>query len=381
MLIPVAVAVVVITIVVVVVGASTTERPSFSTTAVVTLGGGVVVLIAIVALVIGRGSRATDHDSPDDVPQRAEAEQEPQPAATTPVLRRPIDLVIGTEKVGAGFGVTGSVLDELSDHQIRLVAVATSAPVILRECAIGAPGAPRRCAAGTPAGSIDSLAVGLVELQRVIDVPGGAVDCAIERCALIATTPNGRKDVGSVPMVFGRRATLPVVRVNPTRDVHPGDDVEVRLDGLSPRESVTVTWCAPPGPVAPGACGRPAAELALRADATGGAVGTLRVPGDEVGADRARCGPRARCAVAVLGAIVSPTPAEVGFAGVPGPDLGSGQLVAGLVAAGLLAIVAALLVRRRPDEHPDDPFWGVSLDVPEWEGIDITIDEDELAGV
>lgn len=373
-------ALVVVAIVVAVVGASATERPSFSMTAAIALGGGVLVLVAVVALVIGRGSSAPDHyNGPDEVAK--EPKPEPQPVATEPLLRRPIDVVLGTAKVGAGFGVTGAVLDELTDHQIRLVAVATSRPVILRECVVGPPGAPRRCATGTPAGSIDSLAVGLVELRQVIDVPGGPVDCAVERCALVATTPNGRTEVAAAPMVFGRSASLPIVRVQPGRDVRPGDDVEVRVDGLSPREAVTITWCAPPGPIAPGACGRPAAEVRLQADQSGAGLVTLPVPSAKVGADRLGCGPRARCAVAVLGAVVIPRPAEVQFAGVPGPDLETGQLVGGLAAAGTLAIVAGWLFRRRADEHPDDPFWGVSLDVPEWEDIDLTVDPDELAGV
>ena len=374
-------ALVIVVIVVAIVSASASERPSFSMTAAVTLGGGVVVLVAVVALVIGRSSTAPDdHDRPDEVAPEVQRtpRREPQ-AATAELLRRPVDVVLGTARIGAGFGVTGAVLDGLADSQTRLVAVATSAPVILRECVVGSPGAPRRCAAGTPAGSIDNLAVGLVELRRVIDVPGGRVDCAVERCALVATTPNGRKEVAAAPMVFGRSAALPIVRVQPVRDIRPGDDVEVRVDGLSPGEAVTITWCAPPGPVAPGSCGRPATEAQLRADQRGTGLVTLSAPGT-VGADRVRCGARARCAVAVLGAIVTPRPAEVRFAGVPGPDLSTGQLVGGLAAAGALAIVAAWLFRRRSDEHPDDPFWGVSLDVPEWEGIDLTVDDDELAG-
>jgi hypothetical protein len=364
-------AVVLIAIVVAIVGAMTGERPALPTAAAAVVGGGALVLVALVALVIGRGSSEPDDHVSDEAVVEAEPKAQP---ATTEVLRRPVDLVIGTANVGAGFGATGAVLDALADRQTRLVAVATSAPVIIRACVVGRPGVPQECAAGTPAGPIDHLAVGLVELRRLIEVPSGRVDCAVERCALVATVPNGKRDVGAVPLIFGRNATVPTVHVRPTRGLRPGKDVEVRVTGLSPHETISVTWCRPPGLVEPDACGPPAPALELRADENGGAMATLEVP------RRARCGPRSRCAVAVVGAIVSPAPVEVGFARVPGPDLATGQLVAGLGGALVLALAAAWLMRRRDDEHPDDPFWGVSLDVPEWEGIDITIDVDELAG-
>lgn len=62
------------------------------------------------------------------------------------------------------------------------------------------------------------------------------------------------------------------------------------------------------------------------------------------------------------------------------PSLPGGQLASGLAAAVILLFLAGWLLRRRPDEQVEDPFWGVGLDVPEWEGVDIEASDDELLG-
>ena len=60
------------------------------------------------------------------------------------------------------------------------------------------------------------------------------------------------------------------------------------------------------------------------------------------------------------------------------PDLPGGRLAAGLAGAAVLLALAAWLLRRRPDERVEDPFWDVALDVPEWEGVSLDVDDDEL---
>jgi hypothetical protein len=59
------------------------------------------------------------------------------------------------------------------------------------------------------------------------------------------------------------------------------------------------------------------------------------------------------------------------------PDLPGGRLGAGLAVAAVLLAVAAWLLRRRPDEKVEDPFWDVGLDVPEWEGVSVEVDDED----
>lgn len=76
-------------------------------------------------------------------------------------------------------------------------------------------------------------------------------------------------------------------------------------------------------------------------------------------------------------AVVAPPPVLRPTRPEVDPDLPGARLAAGLAAAAVLFALAAWLLHRRSDERAEDPFWGVSLDVPEWEGIEVVIDEDE----
>lgn len=59
------------------------------------------------------------------------------------------------------------------------------------------------------------------------------------------------------------------------------------------------------------------------------------------------------------------------------PDLPGGRVGVGLAAGAVLLALAAWLLRRRPEEEVEDPFWEVGLDVPEWEGVSVELDDDE----
>ena len=59
------------------------------------------------------------------------------------------------------------------------------------------------------------------------------------------------------------------------------------------------------------------------------------------------------------------------------PDVPGGRLAVGLATAAVLLAVAAWLLRRRPDEEVEDPFWDVGLDVPEWEGVSVEVDDED----
>lgn len=62
---------------------------------------------------------------------------------------------------------------------------------------------------------------------------------------------------------------------------------------------------------------------------------------------------------------------------VPGPDLSTGRVATAVAVAVVLTTAAASLLRRRPEDGIEDPFWGVSLEVPEWEGVRVELEDEE----
>jgi hypothetical protein len=351
------------------------RRVAVAVAVVAVLGLGVV---ATFGLAIGRGGGDDDADRP------AVKAAEPDEKATTPDPAAPqlraIDAVLPGFSDDDELARPAPVLDELPDTAIRFVELGTSVPAILQQCALDARDQPTACGPATPAGYWDDAQVALVELHRELTTADGrVVDCASARCVLVAREPEGGKLVTGSVLVFGRPAPQAELTVSGGRDRRPGERVTARLAGFDPRTRVTVTWCAPPGPIDPTACGTPAASTVVTTDSGGEATVELLVP-DEVGERQAPCGPRATCAVAVRGAAVPVAPVPVGFAGAAGPDLPAGRVLGGLAVLALAGALAMWLLRSRQPGEPD-PFEGVSLAVPEWDDIDLRVETDAEAAL
>jgi hypothetical protein len=346
-------------------------------TTVATVGGaGFLVLVVLSLLVFGVRGGSSDSEEPPDVTTTMVERQEAPQVESPPI--RGVDLVIDPRIEPERFHTTTPALGDLPDESTAVVVIASGDALVLQQCVTRTGHHRRECGPGVPAGSFGARAAGLVELRRVLQLESGTYDCSLQPCELVASIAGTPKVVASAVLVFGEPAKAPTLEVRPSREVRPGQILDVRVRALAPRERVRVTWCVPPGPVEPSACGSPAPGVSLRADESGVARGRLAVPERDAGPGDARCGPRSPCAVAIVGTTLSGAPVEVAFAGVPGPDLPARRLVTGISIAALLGLIAWWLVRRRADEVVADPFWGVSIDVPEWEGIDVTAELEEV---
>lgn len=328
---------------------------------------GVLVVAAVLTVGLGRGREEATRTG---APEQAATQQTPG------VELRPVDAVLtlrgGDDET---FARPAAVIDELPDDAVRLVAVPGDGRVLLQQCALGPDDAPRACGRAIPVGWSEAVQAGLVDLHRILPtVAGPTVDCATSRCAVVARADYDDRPVTAMAvLVFGQVAPAPSLSLSHATGRHPGDRVTVALRGLPPGERVQVTWCVPPGPVEPRACGAPASTITTAADDGGNVALALAVP-TKVGTMQVRCGPRQACAVAVIGSTVPLTPATVGFAGARGPDVPVGRAVAALAAAALLGVLALWLLHRRPGERAPDPFEGVSLAVPEWNDVDLTVE-------
>jgi hypothetical protein len=348
--------------------------------------GAVLAVVAVVALAmaatVGLSLRGGDSESKDRAPAAPAAPtDEGSSAASDPVLR-PFDLVLAGPSDLDRFAPAAPVLDQLPAVTTKFIALGVDAPAVLQQCVLDLNSTIGACGKATPTGYWFDDHAGLVELRRqLVTTDGSTVDCTVTRCAVIARAENEADItiVGGAALVFGRPAPKPTVRLANGGRMRAGDEVTARLAGFVPGERVTVTWCTPPGPIDPAGCGAPAESTIVTTDDDGAASAVLAVP-ETVGERQASCGPRRPCAIAVRGATVPVAPAVVAFAGADGPDLPTGRVLGGVAAALLAGALALWLVRSR-EAVELDPFAGVSLDVPEWEGIDLGVATDEEAAL
>jgi hypothetical protein len=329
---------------------------------------------AVAGLSVGRGQEGAEDPEASGTPTSSLA---PAAGRGAPPLR-PIDVVLLPFAGDDRFAPPAQVLDELPDRTTRFVAVATDAAGVLVSCVLGDDDQPRDCGHATPIGHANGIHAALIEVERTLRTAGGAsVDCAIERCALVAVDEDGTAPIAiGARLVFGVPATTPTLRIAAPGVEGAGDQVTAELRGLRARERVELTWCVPPGPVDARACGSVDAStaVAVTAGPDGAATATIAVPA-HVGEREASCGPRSACSLVVRGASAPVAPVAIDFAGADGPDLPASRVAAGLTIAVLLGALALWLVRTREPSQPD-PFAEVSLDVPEWDGIDLSIDTD-----
>ncbi|MGE0794722.1 MAG: hypothetical protein AB7O29_05175, partial [Acidimicrobiia bacterium] len=306
----------------------------------------------------------------------------------TRVERRRVELVLDTRPAAAGaFLPAVAVVDGLREVDTRLVRVRTWEAVLLRQCALDVADRAVACApavAADPHGEDDVVA--LVELAALVpDGRGGTVDCRVARCALQAVddeeTGAGPTVLAGAELVFGAAERPGRLHLAPSAPVVAGDRVLVDLESFRPGQPVTLGWCASPGPVVRDACGGAAPTTTVEVGADGRATARLRVPGEGDGPGSRGCGPRRPCAVAVVGAGRSASVAvqPVTFAGPPGPDVPGTRRALGLLLAGAMLAAAVALVATTARRAPgDDPFEGVGLDVPEWEGISLDDEPEEV---
>ncbi len=327
--------------------------------------GAAALVVALVAVAVGGSGQPT---------------AEPRVDVSTPIARRSVELTLDTRDVRAGtFRPPVPVVDGLGPVATRLVRVMTSTAVLLRQCVLGQDDRALSCApalAAQPHEWDDQLET-LVELVASFPRTGaGPADCRLQRCALIVTADDG--DLLEPPvlaraeLVFGAEERPGSIRLAGGGSFTGGDVVPLTLTGFRPGQVVTLGWCAPPGPVAPEACGAPAPVVEVVVGANGQVGAELRVPDDGIGPGDHRCGARHPCAVAVtgIGRAATVAIAPVTFQGAPGPDLSGGRLATGLgLAIALLTTAVVLRVRSDPRNAGDDPFRGVDLAVPEWDSI------------
>jgi hypothetical protein len=347
----------------------------------------VLAVVAVVALgvaaTVGLSFRGEGSETKDRAPATPAAPTDDGASTVSDPVLRPFDLVLAGLGDPDRFAPAAPVLDQLPAVTTKFIALGVDAPAVLQQCVLDLNSTIGACGKATPTGYWFDDHAGLVELRRqLVTTDGSTVDCTVTRCAVIARAENEADItiVGGAALVFGRPAPKPTVRLaNGGRMRAVGDEVTARLAGFVPGERVTVTWCTPPGPIDPAGCGAPAESTIVTTDDDGAASAVLAVP-ETVGERQASCGPRRPCAIAVRGATVPVAPAVVAFAGADGPDLPTGRVLGGVAAALLAGALALWLVRSR-EAVELDPFAGVSLDVPEWEGIDLGVATDEEAAL
>jgi hypothetical protein len=303
------------------------------------------------------------------------------------VERRGVELTLDTRAIDPdGYWPQVAVVDDLGDVATRLVRVLTTDLVLLRECALDDRDAMLGCApavAAEPRDWEEEEVVTLVELLVTFRAPDGqAFNCRLDRCALVVTTDADGQGapvvLAGAELVFGTAGRPGTIAVSTPGPVDAGDRVSVALTGFHPGERLTLAWCAPPGPVEREACGAPAPTTVVTIGPDGRATADLRSPAEGTGPGTHRCGPRRPCAVAVteIGRAASIAVVPVAFVGPPGPDLPAGRVAVGLGLAAAL-LVAAVIVNsgtrtaRGLRGSGEDPFDGVTLDVPEWDAIDL----------
>jgi hypothetical protein len=321
-------------------------RRSFASVAVVVGGALLLVLLALGGLVGVRAGGSDDEET----------------GATTAVAvgeAHAIDERIDLDEEPRGFERPQVAIAGLVDGEARLLRV-DGLPA-------GRAGTARQCAArsgGPCAPSIPLLADddGRATFLFVFAADlGSGTDCVTERCVLAIDEGDNRQ--ATLTLLFGEERRAGAIRIDRRTRLEDGEVLGVRLLGFDAGPA-TVTFCTPPGPSDPGACGDPAPEVVVDVGADGTGTAELPVHVGAVGRNGDDCRRGERCGVAVP-ARPDVAVVEVGFAGTADARPDRLQVVVGLVVAGLL-VVAALVVLRRGRWTPPggDPFEGVVLDDP-----------------
>jgi hypothetical protein len=298
------------------------------------LGPAIVVAIAAVfvvtagALVVGVGGDDRDAGTgPTVAPQRGAPS--PQPAAAAPRDAAPgafVAVVVASP--------TGRVLpvETIVDHlepgdvlRLRARGGEAHGAGTVAECRRGTQG-PAGCANAFP---VQFDGDGEAHFQYQL---AGARGCGpAEGCVVAVVDRRGR--TGMVGVVFGAPAPAPPsIAVAPSGPYQPGDEVRVLVSGALPGAAVRMSLCGE-------RCG---VVTSVTADASGRARARLRLT--------ERCDD---CGIVVLSG-VRDVVVPISFTARPSPRYDASRLAAGLVAATLLVLAAAVIVRRTDWRPPSE---------------------------
>lgn len=186
------------------------------------------------------------------------------------------------------------------------------------------------------------------------DIAPGRCRAGQATCLLRLTSDAGRS--GSVQLVFVDPVRVGHVVVEPARGLVKGQAVDVSVTGFPARATATAVLCAPPAPYDARRCAPPDPAAAFTTDAAGAGSTRLTVGPGQLGPDRATCGPRRPCGVAVVtgDGFVSAPVALLTFSAGPGPAYDPGRLVPGLAVALALVAAAVALARRTDWSRPGE---------------------------
>lgn len=289
-----------------------------------------------------------------------------------PALRR-VDAELAPADAG-DFPDPPVPIDGLADGDTRLLRIVDHHDVTVHQCPADDV-RPAACSPGIPARAwSDRDLVVLVQLEASFRGGAGEVDCLRRACAVVAFGDDSEA-VAARPLEFGRAVAEPTVRVA-DRALEPGDVITVRLGSFPPGARGAVTLCVPADDAGAPRCGRPAPVVPFRAGPDGDAEVDVPAYTGAVAGGAGTCARRNPCAVGVVGAPVAAPFAPLRFAPPGGPSVPVERAGAGLTVAALLALAAAVVVRRT-DWTPagGDPFAGVSLGGDPFAGIDLFDDD------
>ena len=307
---------------------------------IVVAGVGAVVLVGSVATVLVLGTGGDDGE-PGAGPGAAVARVDPDAAIVVRGRLRADSLLTPVP-----------VLEDLPTAAVLQLRVTGFEPFrrgVARQCDGHAE--VRRCSNVLPV-QFDGRGVATFQYLVRADVGGSAGDT--DRCGvddppcLVTVTSDDRRREAELLTVFGGRLPPPgTAVVEPRRRLRDGERVSVELNGLPPRQLVTVTTCVSGSLPRGSRCGPPAPSSELRLDADGAGRTELAVTRGPVGTEGRTCEESA-CVIAVLvnRVDVRVDPVRITFGALPGADYDPLRLSAGLGMAALLAGLAAWLVMR-----------------------------------
>ncbi len=335
-------------------------------------------LLLVVALGGLIGARGASDEVFDE--NAVDATEDPQPASLTVVTREaeppPDDFVVAIERRGSTFR-SFPVIVGVADRDVITVHAKGFPPgdggVV--QCVLSSQGA-WPCTNELPV-HFDDDGAATVLARVTAEIPGldgRPVDCTAPAAPCVLTV-GYFGDFGMADLVFGSArpvdGRLVIGSAEPAGDGVAGDGVAddgaaggrvrdseaitLRLSGFPPGSSAAIVRCAAPDRRSVHTCDPPAAGVAVTFDDTGAARAEIVVHEGRVGLEDRPCDRDSPCSLSVVSDefVWSGRPTSLRFSEPPGASYEPGRLMLGLVAAGLLVAVGAVLVRRTDWSIPE----------------------------